>query len=93
MKVVEANECDTLLSLVTLESVAKDSIISNLDKQVRVFKSSSELNATMLKDNEILLSDMQAKLELEIRNHKKTKFQWYISLSLTTLVAGYFLFN
>lgn len=89
MRVIEATECDTIISIMQEEIAVRDSILETQHKQLQLKDSEITLLKTMLDDTETLYQNCTEELKTEARKHKATKIKWYVSLA--AVIAAVFL--
>lgn len=85
-RVIQATECDTIVSMLEMEVTLRDSIIEWSDGIAITKTKEAELYKSMLEDSKEMVKDLEVNLDDEIRAHKRTKIKWYVSLGLTILV-------
>lgn len=86
LRVIDATECDTITSLLQEEIAVRDSVISAQDQIISAKDKEITLKQTMLEDSDQLAKNYEEELKLEIKNHRRTKVKWYVSLAAAIVV-------
>jgi len=86
MKVIEGTECDTIASILQEEIAVRDSVISEQEKVISTKNSEITLGKTLLEDSEQMVTNLEEEFKTEVKQHKRTKIKWYVSLALTVII-------
>ena len=89
-RIVDAAECDTMLSLTNIELMYKDSMLVNMDNQMYNIRQISSANKNLYDDSLVIIEDLEEALELEIKAHKRTRIKFSI-IGIGMLVGGGYL--
>lgn len=87
MRVIEATECDTIISIMQEEIALRDSIMETQQKQLKLKDSEIAMLRTMVDDVETLYQNCTEELQAEVKKHKGTKIKWYVSLAAVIAAA------
>ena len=86
LRVIEATECDTVISIMKDEIAFRDSLIG-YDQKLLINKTKeSEMLKISLEDTEQVVANLEEELKTEVKHHNRTKLKWYVSLALTVIV-------
>ena len=88
-RVIEATECDTVVSILEVEVAFRDSVIEWTNGLVTAKAKEAELYKSMLDDSKEMVKDLEVNLDNEIRDHKNTKVKWFASVLVTVFIMTF----
>jgi hypothetical protein len=92
-KVYQAEECDTLRKICETQSLLKDTILSNKEKEITALKMIYDNTNTMLKLKEYEIDKLKQSLQLandEARKQKRHKWFFIGTTAVVSLFTGYY---